>query len=316
MSAPPQTASCCLENVSDAGRVHSETGGVGFEPTTTSLGELNVDWNAFLDWLKADHRDDVSRNMYSYALRYGHLLINGNFAELKSLAETVRPNVIKSLSALSKFLGRHEEFKRLMKAYGLSWKGKSTDDLVIERFSRIVNPEEIWNWVKEVKASREDLADFLDFMATTGLRCNEAVESYNLIIKLSKSGKLSEYYDSDKEVLEHYKFKEVFLRKSKKAFASFVPKQLIQRIANNRETLTKFAVQKRIQKAGFKIRLTDVREAHASTLTKYLTQPEIDFLHGRVSANVFMANYFNPKLISDLKDRIFKAIAEIQTKIS
>jgi hypothetical protein len=29
-----------------------------------------------------------------------------------------------------------------------------------------------------------------------------------------------------------------------------------------------------------------------------------------------MQNYFNPKLISDLKDRIFKAIAEIEAKIS
>jgi len=37
---------------------------------------------------------------------------------------------------------------------------------------------------------------------------------------------------------------------------------------------------------------------------------------GRVSANIFMANYFNPALIGDLKERIFKAIAEIQTKIS
>jgi hypothetical protein len=29
-----------------------------------------------------------------------------------------------------------------------------------------------------------------------------------------------------------------------------------------------------------------------------------------------MANYFNPKLIADLKERIFKAIAEIKAKIS
>jgi hypothetical protein len=294
---------------------HKETGGVGFEPTTTSLGESHIDWDAFFDWLKANHREDVSKNMLSYAKRYGSFIFNGNFKQLCSLPQTIRPNVIKSLSALSKFLGRHEEFKRLMKAYGLSWRGKSADELVIERFSKVVNPNEIWEWIRQVKAVRPELSDFLDFMAVSGLRCNEAIESYNLIIKLSKSGKLSEYYDSDREVLEHYKFKDLFLRKSKKAFASFVPKDLVQRIARNYETLTRFAVQKRIQKAGLKIRLTDIREAHASTLTKYLSQPEIDFLHGRVSANVFMANYFNPKLIADLKERIFKAIADIQAKI-
>ncbi|HEX69428.1 MAG TPA: hypothetical protein ENG10_03950 [Candidatus Bathyarchaeota archaeon] len=65
-----------------------------------------------------------------------------------------------------------------------------------------------------------------------------------------------------------------------------------------------------------KSRFGDVREVHGTFLTKYLRQPEIDFLHGRVSTNVFMQNYFNPALISDLKERVFKAIKEIETKIS
>jgi hypothetical protein len=29
-----------------------------------------------------------------------------------------------------------------------------------------------------------------------------------------------------------------------------------------------------------------------------------------------MSNYYNPKMVSDLKERIFKAIAEIEAKIS
>jgi hypothetical protein len=38
---------------------------------------------------------------------------------------------------------------------------------------------------------------------------------------------------------------------------------------------------------------------------------EIDFLQGRTSASVFMRNYFNPALISDLKERVFKGIAAL-----
>ncbi|MDH5459542.1 MAG: hypothetical protein OEY95_06335 [Candidatus Bathyarchaeota archaeon] len=49
-------------------------------------------------------------------------------------------------------------------------------------------------------------------------------------------------------------------------------------------------------------------------MAKWLSQPEIDFLQGRVSASVFMRNYFNPALIGDLKERVFKAIEEIQHK--
>jgi len=47
-----------------------------------------------------------------------------------------------------------------------------------------------------------------------------------------------------------------------------------------------------------------------------LTPPEIDFLHGRVSASVFMRNYFNPAWITDLAQRTLKAIEEILTKIN
>jgi len=46
-------------------------------------------------------------------------------------------------------------------------------------------------------------------------------------------------------------------------------------------------------------------------MVKYLKQPEIDFLMGHTSANVFMANYFNPVWIKDLKERVLKGETEI-----
>jgi hypothetical protein len=64
------------------------------------------------------------------------------------------------------------------------------------------------------------------------------------------------------------------------------------------------------------MRFADVRETHATFMTKYLKDNEIDFLHGRVTSNVFMRNYFNPSLISDLKERTLHTIGEIQEKIS
>jgi hypothetical protein len=62
------------------------------------------------------------------------------------------------------------------------------------------------------------------------------------------------------------------------------------------------------------LRFSDVREAHGTFLTKFLKPSEIDFLHGRVTGSVFMANYFNPSLVSDLKARVFQGISEIQEK--
>jgi hypothetical protein len=47
-------------------------------------------------------------------------------------------------------------------------------------------------------------------------------------------------------------------------------------------------------------------------MTRFLSQPETDFLQDRISGSMFMRNYFNPALISDLKERVFKAIEELR----
>jgi hypothetical protein len=51
-------------------------------------------------------------------------------------------------------------------------------------------------------------------------------------------------------------------------------------------------------------------------MTKWLNQSEIDFLQGRISGSVFMRNYFNPALITDLHERVFKGLTEMEKRIS
>ena len=51
-------------------------------------------------------------------------------------------------------------------------------------------------------------------------------------------------------------------------------------------------------------------------MSKYLSEAEINFIAGRISGSVFMTNYFNPAMITDLKQRVFNAIKEIEAKIS
>jgi intergrase/recombinase/post-segregation antitoxin (ccd killing protein) len=289
----------------------------GFEPGIASLEDLRIDWEGFCGFMREKSKSQYARYCVDYARKYAHCLLNGNFSEVQSLPKTVRGNVVKALSNLAKYLGIYPKFKELMRSHAIEWKGKSSDDLVIERLTKTSNPDDVFAWIRQVKHAREDLADFMDFMAITGMRFNEAIASYNLIISLSREKRLNEYYNEGKETLEHYKFKDIFLRRSKKVFVSFVPKMLIEKIRLN-EPLpnSRYAIEQRIRKRGLPLKFSDVREANATFLTKYLRREEIDFIQGRVSSNVFMEHYFNPSLISDLKERVFKAIAEIETKIS
>ncbi|MEM0489352.1 MAG: integrase [Candidatus Bathyarchaeia archaeon] len=273
-----------------------------------------MDWSEFERWVRREYAPRTAYSRVQYARRYAHLLFSGDLSELLAMSADKRGHVLKALSCLSKFLGMYDTFIELVKRHGLKWSVRN-DDLLIKRFTKVTDPESLFVLIKDAKIRNPDLADFIDFIALSGLRLSEAVESYNLIIKLSSEGRLHEYYDSKREVLEHFKFKEIFIRRSKKAFITFMPSDAVMKISGNKP-VNMYSIQTRIKRSASKLKFGDIRELHATLLTKYLRDVEIDFLHGRISSSVFMRNYFNPAWIADLKERVFKAIAEIKEKIS
>jgi hypothetical protein len=299
--------------------------GVGFEPTNpcgiaasekrrfAKGGSINL--ALFKKWLYQTYRPFTAKMRFFYGEKYAHCLVTRNLDELRLMSDGKREHVLKALSSLSKFLGIHEDLLKLVKNYGLKWSSRSNDDIIISRLLRNVDANGIFEWIKETRTRIPELRELLEFMVITGLRLIEAIESYNLIIRLSKEGELASYYNAEKEILEHFRFKETFIRNSKKVFISFVPSELVNRIAE-REPLHYDKVQRVAEYRMKKLRFGDIRELHGSILTKYLRQPEIDFLHGRVSANVFMINYFNVNLIDDLKKRTFESINEMLKTIS
>jgi len=269
----------------------------------------------FKKWLNQRYRPKTVISRFNYARKYADLLISGDLSDLQLMSDDKRVHVLKALSALSKFLGCHDYFSGLVKNYGLKWSSKTGSDLLIERMLKASNQEGIIEWIMEVKEVAREYSVFLDFMACTGLRYSEAVFSWNLMIQLEREDRLQEYYRSENSVLEHFRFKDLFLRNSKKTFISFVFDSLVKEAAGSRE-ISFSVLPSRLKRRGLKSRFSDIREYHASYLTKYLRPPEIDFLHGRISTGIFMRNYFNPAWITDLKERALRAAEEILGKIA
>ncbi len=216
-----------------------------------------------------------------------------------------------SLSNLSKFLGVYKEWKELVEDYGLKWSSCDTAELIISRIKNTEKNGNVITWIRMVKQRIPKLRVFMKFMIASGLRYREAISSFNLIIRLAEEGKLGNYYNAEGKVLEHFRFKQLFIRRSKKAFITFVDKELVEEVRRQRR-LTEAQINNWIRRNGFKSRFGDIREYYATFMTKRLTRPEIDFLQGRVSSNVFMTNYFNPALITDLKDRVLEATANLK----
>jgi len=298
--------------------------GVGFEPTNpygTAASEralltekAKIDWENFEKWLFKEYAPVTARDRLRYARKHHKSLLNGDLTSLMVMSEHQRDHAMKALASLSKFLGIHDRFKQLIKSYGLKWGSKGGDYAVIKRLTTVKDPDEIFKWIIEVKRKAPEYTQFMDLLASTGIRYTEAVTSYNLMLQLASENRLEEYYRD--EVLEHFKFKELFIRRSKKLFISFVPETVVKEIVEDGNNVDWSKIRKAVDWRIGRLRFADVREFWSSYMTRYLSHPEIDFLQGRVSSSVFMRNYFNPVWIRDLKERALKGEEEILKQIN
>ncbi len=271
----------------------------------------NVDWEGFKLWLLHTHAERNAGDIYRTAKKYCMVLwLPSEASKLSALSSSSCRLVMASLANLSKFLGMYKVWKDIVANAGLKWSNGNSEDVIIKRFTKQQNSDDILCWVKSVKENSPNLSCFMDLAAATGIRFIEAVNSYNLIVNLSSKDNLAEYYAFGRELLQHYRFKALFMRKSKKVFISFVSSKLIRKIEGS-SAVSKEAIENRIKRSPYPSRFGDLREYWATVMTRHLSQPEIDFLQGRVSSSVFMRNYFNPAWITDLQERTLKASEEI-----
>jgi intergrase/recombinase len=272
----------------------------------------DFNWKDFKGWLLKRYSKTWAPTVFSYARKY-HWMLTGNLRELDSFSKSKKNNVLKSLIALSKYLGIYKRFKLRVASYGIKWEYQNS----LEAFLRITKEKEgTIEWFKAcLKVLDEDKSTFLLFLAVSGLRKGEAINSFNLIITLSQKGKLNKYYNKELQALEHFRFGKLFLRGSKNVFFSFIPSQLIEKIAKCK-LISETTLKRHLKKNCLKSRLNEIRD-HFATFMVYngLIREEADLLQGRIGKSVFMRHYFSPA-IKDLRDRTLKAVNEMMQILS
>ena len=131
--------------------------------------------------------------------------------------------MINGLTALSKYLGTYESFKKSMRVHGI--KRVKVDP--VQAFTRIFNSKThkgLGEWYQQAMAVlKENEQLYLRFMLLSGVRAMEGVKAFNLIVKLGSKYK-EEYYNENTGFLEHFKYPELFLRRSKNAYVTAVPR--------------------------------------------------------------------------------------------
>jgi intergrase/recombinase len=284
----------------------------GFDPATITLPRPeNIDLNEFKKWLIAkEYSKSYIIATMSYSNRYNYILINNRIRDLDTLSGDKKGSAIKALILLSKFLGTTTQFKAKLEEYGIKIPRPNS----LTSFLRIFNNRnsDILKWYgKAIDSFRDNEALFTKFLLHSGLRTTEAINSFNLIIKLGRESRLPEYYDADLKVLTHFKYPKLFIRRTKNCYITFIQPEFLKEIAESKP-VTYAMMRKRIERKHLKTRFNELRDKFGTYLLNHgILEAEINLCQGRMPVDIFIRHYWSPKL-KELGNRIFRTLENIE----
>jgi intergrase/recombinase len=189
---------------------------------------------------------------------------------------------------------------------------------VFASFLRIYNNKntDLLDWYsKATSVLRDNEKLLLRFLLFTGVRKEEGITSFNKTIELSKQNNLSIYYREELNVLQHFVFKESFLRNTKNLYVSIAEKSLVTEIAES-SPVTYEQIRKRLLRHGLKLRINELRDFYGSFMVRHnLIKEEVDLLQGRIPPSIFLRHYWSPSF-KELRDRTLKAISELEQTLN
>ena len=133
-------------------------------------------------------------------------------------------------------------------------------------------------------------ANLFIFNTLTGLRPIEVSTCISLL-----HSNLENYWNREKGILEHYKFPNEFIRRTKKVFISVVDKSLIELVKKCPMNVSYNALKLMLKRKGLDMNMYYCRKVFATYLRDEGVAPEIiDLLQGRISSSVFVRHYYRP----------------------
>ncbi|MDQ4102159.1 MAG: hypothetical protein M3115_08255 [Thermoproteota archaeon] len=227
-----------------------------------------------------------------------------------------KQHTMEALANLSKFQGRYHIWMQIRQRYNLKWTSGNESIKSLERF---FNPEMdldrmIWIVKEMMRILPGHMSAVIKFALLTGLRPSEACESVRLLNGFHNSGPL-QYYNPEEQMLEHFKFPEIFLRATKKAFISYLSRDNYQHIVKlGPKTPTWNGIRLACRRRNINMEMRFCRKIFASHLRVSGIQPEIvNLLQGRVNSDILTRHYLVPQ--NSLKDQVLDAVRDLQKLI-
>ena len=273
-------------------------------------------WLEYKEFLLKSVNNRAALDRINYAKKYWYVLNNGNAQEILSHPNEKRIHVMKALSSLSKFVGCYERWRNIVTNYQLKWSNDNTLDI----FKNIVidhdkGYDSMLEWLKNVvhlSNIKQEYRNILLFMTLTGLRPTEALES----LKMIKDG-TQNYVNNNTMLLEHFRFPEYFIRKTKKAYISVVNEQILELARNSASLKSYRSLLSGIKRVNpnHNIHTKYCRKIFATYLRNNgIEQEIIDLLQGRIPKAVFVRHYYRPDL--ERFDKVKELLSKLYNQIT
>jgi hypothetical protein len=276
-------------------------------PATTKGSK--IDEYGFKQYLLSQRKRNWKQILLK-STKHGHILRTGDASEILTFSNTKRRHIMEALVCLSKYQGTYNTWKEIKEKYQLKWTSPDGLEVFQSIFNNEKNYSSMLSWLKSVIAQiPEPYAKILIYNTLTGLRPAEACQSIALI-----RSDLQNYLKHDKMILEHYRYPEIYIRNSKKAFISIVDDNIIK-IGMEAANCGYNALRNYLVRRKLGMNMSYCRKIFATHLrTKGVEQETIDLLQGRILKSVFARHYFRPDF-ENVQNKIRNSLNTLQNEI-
>jgi len=115
-------------------------------------------------------------------------------------------------------------------------------------------------------------------------------------------------------MLEHFRFANLFLRRFKNAYITFLTPELLKLITTLKPNIKYTTLYTKIRCLGLPNKTKQLRKYFATKLREELPTEAIDLLQGRINRSVFLRYYYKP-FLKDIRIRTLKGIEPLQKEL-
>jgi hypothetical protein len=278
-----------------------------------SNDNLRIDWSGYKEYLKIACIENTVKDRYNYSLKYYNYLMNLNsISDLVTFSPNKRLHIMKALSSLSKFIGCSDVWHQAIKRHNIKW---STGNNSFEVFDKIVNQTNYFDMIGWIKKAIEMLPEpyslLIVFNTLVGLRPSDSFKAIHLLHR-----SIDTYWNRDKGILEHYKFPNEFIRRTKNAYISVVTPAIIKFAQQCDSKTTYNSLKLMLKRRNIEMNTYYCRKVFATYLrNKGIESEIIDLLQGRISSSVFVNHYYRPDINQIITERIRPVLDELRNEL-